>query len=115
MEKHSDETYRVSRRWTDEEKRYLISHKTDGAKLVAAALGRTPLSVRIMASRLHVSLERVESEVCPRCGRYRMRKGTSGYRHGLCPVCWEQEKAYAIRERKAFQRARQDYERAKKE
>lgn len=115
MENHSGETYRVSRRWTDEEKRYLISHKTDGSARIASALGRTPLSVRIMASRLHVSLKMIESELCPRCGMYRMRKGTAGYRQGLCPVCWEQEKAYAIRERKDFLRARQDYERAKKE
>lgn len=115
VEKHPNEKSRFSKRWTDEEKRYLISHKTDGAELIAAALGRTIISIQIMACRLHVSLERIESELCPRCGKYRMRKGTSGYRHGLCPVCWEQEKAYAIRERKAFQRARQDYERAKKE
>lgn len=115
MEKHPNEKSRFSKRWTDEEKRYLISHKTDGAELIAAALGRSIISVQIMASRLHVSLERIESELCPRCGMYRMRKGTAGYRQGLCPVCWEQEKAYAIRERKAYQRARQDYERAKKE
>lgn len=114
MENVEDETPRVSRPWTDEEKRYLITYKTDGAKRIAAALGRSVIAVKIMASRLHVSLAQTDGELCPRCGVRRIRKGTSSYRHGLCPVCWESEKAEAIRERRAFQRARREYERAKK-
>lgn len=114
VENTQNETSRVSKWWTDEEKRYLISHKTDGAKLIADALGRSNISVKVMASRMHVSLAQSGDRPCPRCGKLRMRKGTSGYSYGLCPVCWEQEKAYAIRERKDFLRARQDYERAKK-
>lgn len=114
MEDIQTEKSRFSKRWTDEEKRYLISHKTDGADLIAAALGRTVVSVQIMACRLHVSLRREEGELCPRCAMYRVRRGTIAYRYGLCPVCWEREKTDAMRERKAFQRERQDYEAAKK-
>lgn len=104
----------AGKKWTDEEKRYLISHKTDGAYLIAAALGRSVVSVQTMACRLHVSLVRQEGPICSRCGVRRVRFGTIGYRHGLCPVCWENEKADAMRERREFQRARRRYETAKK-
>ena len=117
MEQIDTEKKRFSkrgRRWTDEEKRYLITHKTDGAYRIAAALGRSVVSVQVMACRLHVSLVQVEGEICPRCGTYRLRVGSYAARHGLCPVCWEREKAEALRERRAFQRAHRDYESAKK-
>lgn len=114
VENGGTENKRFSKRWTDEEKRYLVTYKTDGAERIAAALGRSVIAVQIMACRLHVSLAESEGELCPRCGVRRIRKGTSAYRHGLCPVCWESEKAEAMRERRAFQRARREYERAKK-
>lgn len=109
-----DETRPVSRPWSDEETRYLISHKRDGADLIAIALGRTRASVKVKACRLRVSLQTEFGEICPRCGRYRIRRGTGAARHGLCQVCWELEKAGALRERRAFVAARQEYERVKK-
>ena len=78
MEKDQTAKSRFAKWWTDEEKRYLISHKTDGVELIAAALGRSIISVQIMASRLHVSLERIESELCPRCGKWFCYSDTSG-------------------------------------
>lgn len=114
MDKARNENQRFSKRWTDEEKRYLITYKDDGAEKIAAALGRSTIAVQIMACRLHVSLAVRHGEICPRCGMREVRKGTSAYSHGLCPVCWEREKAEAIRERRAFKRARKEYEAAKK-
>lgn len=113
VENREDETKRISRKWTDEEKRYLVTYKTDGAERIAAALGRSVISVRVMACRMHVSLVEVDGDLCPRCGAHRVRKGTSAARHGLCPVCWELEKTEAIRERRALQRAKQKYDAAK--
>lgn len=113
VENDGTDNSRLSKRWTDEEKRYLITYKSDGAERIAAALGRSVFSVQCMASRLHVSLVEVEGDLCPRCGARKVRKGTSAYRHGLCPVCWEMEKTEAIRERRALQRAKREYDAAK--
>ena len=62
VENREDETKRISRKWTDEEKRYLVTYKTDGAERIAAALGRSVISVRVMACRMHVSLVEVEGD-----------------------------------------------------
>lgn len=104
---------RTRRPWTDEERRYLVSHKTDGAELVAVALGRSPKSVRRMAERMGVSLAVRPGDVCPVCGVYDIRPGTSAAQHGMCVVCWERKRARAMQERAAFQDARRDYERQK--
>lgn len=114
MEQSANEKSRFSgSHWTDEEKRYLVSHKTDGAALIAEALGRSIVSVQVMACRMHVSLRQVDGPLCPKCGTYRVRPGTYAGRHGLCVVCWERERARALSERRAFKEARREYEREK--
>lgn len=106
---------RSRHRWTGEEERYLSQHRTDGAALIAAALGVSELAVRRKAQKMGVSLRVSPGEVCPRCGLYVVRAGTVAARYGVCPACWERMKADAIRERRGFLDARRDYERAKKE
>lgn len=104
---------RFAKHWSGEEKRYLISHKTDGAYLIAEALGRSVISVQTMACRLHVSLRPDVGEICPICGEFRINKGTPAGRSGMCHVCWEKEKSRALLERKRFQEERRRYEQAK--
>lgn len=101
-------------KWTDEEERYLIQHRSDGADLIAHALGVSVPAVKHKASRLGVSLRPKPGEICPLCGCYVIRPHTDAGRHGMCPACWERRKADAMRERRAFQRAKEDYEAAKK-
>lgn len=100
-------------RWTDADCRYLITHKSDGAELVAKALGRSVSAVKMKASRLGVSLRPQPGELCPSCGCYRIRAGTSAAQHGLCPACWEREKARAMQERAATMAATAEYNAAK--
>lgn len=102
-------------RWTDAERRYLSQHRTDGAERIAVALGRTPASVTIEASKLHVSLRVKPGDVCPVCGTHSIRQGTSDVRHGMCRTCWEREKARVLREANAERRARLSYDAAKDE
>ena len=102
------------RRWTDAEVRYLSAHRADGSYLIAHVLKRTPLSVRVKAARLHISLDRKPMKVCPICGTYFVRDNKAG-RYGMCQVCWERRKADAMRERAAELRAKADYEAAKKQ
>lgn len=113
MEVTEIEKKRFSRKWTDEEKRYLISHKSDGAYLLAEALGRSVASVQIMACRLGVSLRSDLGEICPVCGQARIHKGSFAGRRGMCSACWEKEKARSLLERKRFLSARREYERSK--
>ena len=54
-------------RWRPWEIEYLEAHAGDGAEAVASHLGRSVNSVKVMASRLRVSLR--QSWRCPRCGR----------------------------------------------
>lgn len=54
-------------RWRPWEIEYLEAHAGDGAEAVASHLGRSVNSVKVMASRLRLSLRR--SWECPRCGR----------------------------------------------
>ena len=82
------------RRWTDAEVRYLSAHRADGSHLIAHVLKRTPLSVRVKAARLHISLDRKPMKVCPICGTYFVRDNKAG-RYGMCQVCWERRKADA--------------------
>ncbi len=79
------------RRWTDAEVRYLSAHRADGSYLIAHVLKRTPLSVRVKAARLHISLDRKPMKVCPICGTYFVRDNKAG-RYGMCQVCWERRK-----------------------
>lgn len=102
--------------WSDEEKRYLLRNRSDGYAPLAVALQRSEKAVRRQAERMGLRLKRKPDagELCPRCATYRIRpKAKESYRAGLCPVCWEHEKAHALEERTAFQRERRAYERAK--
>lgn len=102
-------------RWTDAERRYLSQHRTDGAERIAVALGRTPASVKIEASRIHVSLRALPGDLCPVCGAHPIRVGTSDASHGMCRTCWEKEKARVLREANAERRAKLAYDAAKDE
>lgn len=101
-----------NRRWTDAEVRYLSAHRADGSYLIAHVLKRSPMSVMVKASRLHISLERKPMKVCPICGTYFVRDNKAG-RYGMCQVCWERRKADAMRERAAERAAQRDYDNAK--
>ena len=90
-----------------------MRHRTDGADLLAAALGRTRKAVERKAAALGVSLRVSPGEVCPECGCYEVRERTEAARHGLCPVCWERRKAKAMEERAATIRERRRYDAAR--
>ena len=100
------------RRWTDAEKRYLVAHREDGARLIAICLHRTPKSVKNQASRMGISLERHVGEVCPVCGEFHLRGNRAG-RHGMCQTCWNKQKAAALAEKRAEDDSVRAYERAK--
>lgn len=93
--------------------RYLSTHRADGAELIANVLGRTPLSVRVKAARLRISLEHKAMTLCPFCGTYFVRDNNAG-RHGMCIACWERRKAEAMEEQAAELRERKRYDAAKK-
>lgn len=99
--------------WTDAEDRYIVSHRDDGAYLVAEALGRSASAVRHRASRLGVRLAYRKLGRCPVCGIRLVRPGTYAGRHGMCLACWERRKADAIRERRVEQDAVREYDREK--
>ena len=102
--------------WTDEESRYLITHATDGARVVAAALGTSAEEVEARAAEMGVMLSDAPErlEICPMCGCRYVRPHTSSGRDGICPVCFETRKAEAMEERAAFLRAHRRYEAAKR-
>lgn len=100
------------RRWTDAEVRYLWAHREDGSLVIAHVLKRSPLSVRVKAARLHISLGRKPMKLCPVCGTYFVRDNKAG-RYGMCQVCWNRRKADAMRERAAEMAAQRDYDAAK--
>lgn len=114
MENGATVSLRDERPWTSGEERYLSQHRTDGAALLAHALGRSVSSVRTKASRLGVSLRPRPGDVCPVCGTYQIRPRTAAAGQGMCPVCWELRKAKAMEERRAMREAVRAYERAKK-
>ena len=89
-------------------------HRADGSDLIAHVLGRTTGAVQQQAHRLGVSLRIKPGETCPMCGEHIVREGTAAAKQGMCQVCWERRKADAMRERVAEQRAKADYEAAKK-
>lgn len=109
----SEANRRPQRPWTNREVRYLSQHRTDGAELVAHALHRTVPSVKAKAHQMGVSLRYSEGDICPLCGVHTIRRGTNAASHRMCPTCWEQRKADAMRERAAEERARRDYDAAK--
>lgn len=106
----------VYRYWSTAEIRYLRQHRLEGAEAIAAALNRTPASVRIAASKHKISLFKVEpGDLCPRCAAHTVTAGTAAARQGLCIVCYEREKAALRRQAAAEEDAHREYEQAKKE
>lgn len=100
--------------WTDDEIKYLKRHRTDGAELIAHALGRTVSSVQAKAFTLRVSLMYIDGDICPVCGVNRIRADAkNAASHGMCQACWERRKADAMRERADERAAQRDYDRAK--
>lgn len=107
---------KLKNRWTDEERRYLVSRHADGVALLAEALGRTEEDVLAQAAEIgmaSIGQSPEELSICPRCGRYYLRPGTSAGRAGMCCVCWDTMKAVAMEERRAHLAARARYEAAK--
>ena len=102
--------------WTDEEKRYLVTHKADGYALMAHVLGRTEKAIRRQAEKMGVRARRAPElgELCPICGEHRVRSGTRAARVGICPLCWEREKTDAMAERARTLEQRRRYDAAKK-
>jgi hypothetical protein len=108
---------RVSHIWTDEQRRYLLRHRTDGTALLSHVLGHTEDEIQAEANRIgfEVPKRRLDGgEICPMCGTYEVRPDTVSGRNGVCPVCWERMKAKAMEERAATLRAQRDYDAAKK-
>ena len=106
----------VYRYWSTAEIRYLRQHRLEGADAIAAALSRTPASVRIAAHRHKISLFKVApGDLCPRCAARTVTAGTAAARQGLCIVCYEREKAALRRQAAAEEAAHREYEQAKKE
>lgn len=97
--------------WTWREVDYLRMHRTDGAELIAHALGRTVPSVKAKAHVLGVSLMYLPGDTCPVCGEFPMREGTSAAKHNMCVSCWEKRKAAATRELAREDDARREYDR----
>lgn len=100
--------------WTFAEVRYLKQHRTDGAELIAEALGRSVSSVQAKACAAGVSLMYRPGDMCPVCGLHSLREGTLAAKHGMCIACWERRKADAMEEQAAELRERKRYDAAKK-
>lgn len=100
--------------WDESEKHILSRFRNEGADAIAAMLGRSPMAIRVMASKMHVSLRVKPGELCPVCGKYRIRDHTAAARHGMCPACWTKE-LIRLREEAAEQkRLDRAYQAAKK-
>ena len=99
--------------WNFERQRYLITHAQDGVGLLAHAL-----EVLEQAERTGVVLTygpgREELELCPACQTRYIRPRTNAAKAGLCPTCWNREKAEALRERQSYVLSVKEYEREKK-
>ena len=104
--------------WNFERQRYLITHAQDGVGLLAHALGVTEEEVLEQAERTGVVLtygpSREELELCPACQTRYIRPRTNAAKAGLCPTCWNREKAEALRERQSYVLSVKEYEREKK-
>lgn len=81
-------------RWTTEEIRYLEEHAHEGTVAVGKALGRSPGSVQIQASRYGVSMQRRWQ--CPRCGA--VVGSPLSTRTGWCKACTKAERSDRIEE-----------------
>ena len=97
--------------WTWREVEYLRMHRTDGADLIAHALGRTVPSVKAKAHVLGLSLMYLPGDTCPVCGENPIREGTAAARHTMCISCWEKRKANATRERALEEGVKREYDR----
>lgn len=104
-----------AKRWTDEERRYLIANVADGSFSLSFALGRTEGAVEWQARKLGLRISRWPKggELCPVCGRYYVRGGSRAAKRGLCAVCYADLKAEAVEKRTAYVRAVRRYDAAK--
>lgn len=100
--------------WSNSEKRTLSRNRNEGADAIAEILGRSPKSVRVMASKMHVSLKVSPGDICPVCGVREIRPHTSAARHGMCPTCWTKKLTALREEATSDQQAERDYQAAKK-
>ena len=100
--------------WSNSEKRTLSRNRNEGADAIAAILGRSPNSVRVMASKMHVSLRVSPGDVCPVCGVHEIRPHTAAARHGMCPTCWTKKLTSLREEEASLRQAERDYQAAKK-
>lgn len=102
------------KRWTEYEKKLLMRFRTEGADAISPLLGRSPKAVRRMASKMHVSLRLMPGDMCPICGKFRIRAHTAAARHGMCQACWTKELARLRDDAAEQRRADRLYQAAKK-
>lgn len=115
IDTHSVSLEQKHRRWTTHEITYLRQHRSEGSEAIANALSRTSASVKLMASRLGVSLgRRGPGEVCPICQTYTIALNSAAAKHGMCVCCYERRKADIRRQAEAEKRCKKLYEKEKK-
>lgn len=100
--------------WSNSERRTLARNRNEGADAISEILGRSPKSVRVMASKMHVSLRVSPGDVCPVCGIHEVRPHTAAARHGMCPTCWTKKLTSLREEEASLRQAERDYQAAKK-
>ena len=114
---------KTKKRWSDQENRYLLAHRSDGFLLVSEGLEgfgyhRSPDAVRVHAQRdLGITLAKYpESGMrkCVSCGQWDARPGTTAGNAGFCPTCWTRRKTRAYLEGVRERDAQREYEREKK-
>lgn len=114
---------KAKKRWSDQENRYLLAHRSDGFLLISEGLEgfgyhRSPDAVRVHAQRdLGITLAKYpESGMrkCVSCGQWDARPGTTAGNAGFCPTCWTRRKTRAYLEGGRERDAQREYEREKK-
>lgn len=100
--------------WSNSERRALSRNRNEGADAIAEMLGRSPRAVRVMASKMRVSLRVAPGDVCPVCGVHEIRPHTAAARHGMCPTCWTRKLTSLREEEASVRQAERDYQAAKK-
>ena len=109
--------------WTDDEDRFIKSHRLDGYLLIAEGMAgrgydRTPDAVRFRAYRkwgIRLAKYPVGGmRKCVSCGRWDARPNTASGRAGFCEACWKRRKAQAMREGADERAAENEYQREKK-
>lgn len=103
-----------NRPWSSSDRRTLSRNRNEGADAIAEILGRSPRAVRVMASKMRVSLRVSPGEVCPVCGVHEIRPHTAAARHGMCPTCWTRRLTGLREEEAGLRQAEREYQAAKK-